>query len=208
MANEMSEKKLFFNNLAENWDSRFCSPELKKFLKKFVPMFGLRSGHKVLDVGAGTGVLIPYLNKEIGITGQIVAIDYAKKMIEVCKSKYEQLSNVKFSVSNIEEIDYNSGSFDFVICFGVFPHIENKYQALSQINRVLKRQGKLIIAHAFSSEEIQKHHQSSSSIIAQDHLPDEDKMRKLLAQTGFHRISITDRPGCYICSSAKLLDLN
>lgn len=208
MANEMSEKKHFFNNLADNWDSRFCTPDLKNFLKKFVSMFGLRSGNKVLDVGTGTGILTPYLIKEIGINGQIVAIDYAKKMIEVCKSKYKHFSNVEFSVGNIEEIEYSSGFFDFVICFGVFPHIENKIQALSQINRVLKKEGRLIIAHALSRDEIQNHHQSSSPVVARDFLPDKNKMRKLLTQTGFKEINITDRIGCYLCSSVKSGDLN
>lgn len=204
----MSEKKHFFNNLADNWDSRYCTPDLKNFLKKFVPMFGLKIRNRVLDVGTGTGLLIPYLIKEIGINGQIVAIDYAKKMIEVCKSKYKQFSNVEFRVGDIEEINFDSGSFDFVICFGVFPHIENKYKALSQINRILKKEGRLIIAHALSSEEIKNHHHSSSFSVALDFLPDEEKIRKLLTQTGFHKISITDKPGCYICSSNKLNDLN
>ena len=203
----MSEKRLFFNNLAYDWDNRFCTKELENFLSTFVPIFGLRSGNKVLDVGTGTGILIPYLIKEIGVNGQIVAIDYAKKMIEVCKSKYKQFSNIEFRVGNIEEIDYSSGFFDFVICFGVFPHIENKIQALIQINRVLKKEGKLIIAHALSREEIQNHHQSSSSVVAQDKLPDEDKMRKLLNQTGFKEINITDSIGCYLCSSIKSDDL-
>lgn len=200
---QMSEKKQLFNDLAENWDSRFHTQKLESFLEQFVLMFGLRKGQRVLDVGTGTGILIPYLRKEIGPNGKIIAIDYAENMIKICKSKFEQFSNVTFRVHKIEEIDSPSEFFDSVICFGVFPHLENKFQALNQINRILKKEGKLIIAHALSSEEINDHHQSSSSVIAQDNLPKENKMRKLLLQTGFLRISIIDKPGCYLCSSFK-----
>lgn len=204
----MSEKKKFFNNLAKTWDQRFHTKELENFLHKLVPLFGLRRGHKLLDVGTGTGILIPYLIKEIGLNGEIVAIDYAKEMIEICRSKYGHFSNVDFRVGNIEEIDYISAFFDFVICFGVFPHIEKKYRALSQINRVLKKEGRLIIAHALSSEEIQNHHQSSSSVVADDNLPNEYQMKKLLTQTGFQKINIKNKPGCYLCSSVKANNFN
>jgi demethylmenaquinone methyltransferase/2-methoxy-6-polyprenyl-1,4-benzoquinol methylase len=200
---EMMQKRLFFNELADNWDNRFETQELKSFLQEFVPMFGLKKGQRILDVGTGTGILIPYLQQEVGSKGHITAIDYAEKMIKVCKSKYKQVSNIDFLVNKIEEIVFSSNSFDAVICFGVFPHLENKLRALNQINRILKKDGRLIIAHALSSKEILAHHKNSSPVVAQDTLPKKTEMRKLLKQTGFFRISITDVPGCHFCLSFK-----
>lgn len=200
---EMTSRQSFFNKLAKKWDNRFHTQELKKFLEKLVPMFGLREEQKILDVGTGTGILIPYLSKAVGSKGQITAIDYAKEMIKICKSKYGHLPNVSFSVNNIEDIDYFFDSFDSVICFGVFPHLENPEKALIQINRVLKKGGSLIISHALSSEEIKAHHHSSSSVVAKDTLPKEIEMRKILKQTGFFTTKITDEPGCYLCLSFK-----
>lgn len=202
----MMEKQLFFNELAEKWDDRFETPEIKNFLQEFVPMFGLKKGERILDVGTGTGILIPYLHKEVGSKGQITAIDYAEKMIKVCKLKHKQFLNIDFLVKRIEEIDSSSNSFDAVICFGVFPHLENKVRALNQINRILKKGGRLIIAHALSSEEIIIHHQNSSPVVAQDILPKKTEMRKLLSQTGFLRISIINMPGRYFCLSFKSID--
>ena len=200
---EMTSRQSFFDDLAETWDRRFHTKELMNFLEKLVPMFGLRSGQKILDVGTGTGILIPFLLQEVGPSGHIVAIDYAAKMVKVCRSKYGDFSNVSFAVQKIEQIDYPSESFDAVTCFGLFPHLENRAEALRQINRVLKRGGRLIIAHALSSQEIKTHHQNSSSVVAQDTLPKSSEMRQILKQTGFFRISIKDKPGCYLCLSYK-----
>jgi len=199
----MTNRQLFFNELAETWERRFHTEDLMDFLETLVPMFGFRKGEKILDVGTGTGILIPFLLREVGPCGHIVAIDFAEKMIKECRSKYDDFSNVSFMVQKIEQIDYASKSFDAVICFGVFPHLESRVDALRQINRVLKPEGRLIIAHALSSQEIKEHHQNSLSVVSQDTLPKSSEMRRLLKKMGFFRITITDKPGCYLCLSSK-----
>ena len=164
-------RKAYFNQLADSWDKRFQTEALSTFLERLVPTFGLLPGQKILDIGTGTGILIPFLLKAVGPTGQISAIDYAEKMVKICKSKYAHLPNVTFTVQQVEKLDFPSQTFDAVTCFGLFPHIENKEEALQQINRVLKTNGKLIISHALSSTEIKAHHHNASSAVAHDELP-------------------------------------
>ena len=77
----------YFNQLADSWDKRFQTEALSTFLEQLVPTFGLLLGQKVLDAGTGTGVLIPFLLKAVGPTGQVSAIDYAEKMVKICKVK-------------------------------------------------------------------------------------------------------------------------
>jgi demethylmenaquinone methyltransferase/2-methoxy-6-polyprenyl-1,4-benzoquinol methylase len=106
-------------------------------------------------------------------------------------------------VQQVENLQFPSESFDAVTCFGLFPHIENKEKALEQINRVLKTGGKLIIAHALSSQEIKSHHHNAAPAVAHDVLPQEAEMRELLKQAGFVDVKITDKTGCYLCISKK-----
>ena len=200
----VTSRQSFFNEIAETWDKRFQTWELTNFLKRLLPTFGLMEGQKIMDAGTGTGILIPFLLHAVGPTGHITAIDYADKMIEVCRSKYGNRSNVSLAVQKVEQINYSSESFDVVTCFGLFPHLENRQEALRQMNRVLKRGGRLIIAHALSSTEIKAHHHNASAVVAKDALPSRSKMRRLLKQAGFYRIRIIDKPGCYLCLSDKL----
>src|SRR5450759_502974 len=197
-------RQAYFNQLADSWDKRFQTEALSTFLEKLVPTFGLVPGQKILDVGTGTGVLIPFLLKAIGPTGQVSAIDYAEKMVKICKSKYAHLPNVNVTVQQVETLDFQSQTFDAVICFGLFPHIENKEEALRHMNRVLKTNGRLIIAHALSSAEIKAHHHNASSVVAHDVLPTSAVMEKLLTQAGFGKIHIIDKPGQYLNLSIKL----
>lgn len=200
---EQVSHKDFFNEMANTWDEKYCTGELLSFLDKFVPEFGLEFGQKILDVGTGTGILIPFLLKTIGPIGSITAIDYAEKMVEKCREKYSRLHNVVIQRQDVENMDLPSESFDAITCFGLFPHIENKEKALYQMNRVLKPSGKLIIAHALSSIEIKNHHYKSSPIVINDVLPEESEMKQLLIKSGFNGISIEDEPGCYLCASIK-----
>lgn len=195
--------KDYFDNAADMWDDRFHTPSLRSFLEKLVPQFGLEAGQAVLDVGTGTGVLIPHLAKAVGPSGSVTAIDFSEKMIQTCKKKYSHINNVNIKVGNIEDAAFPTETFDAVICFGVFPHIERKEKALKNINRMLKHGGKLIIAHALSSEELKAHHKKVSEHVAHAALPENATMVRLLEQTGFVGISIKDEPGCYLCVAFK-----
>lgn len=199
----MISRQEFFNQTANTWDKKFYTPKLIDFLEQTVPKFNLMPGQKILDLGTGTGILIPFLLKAVGYAGSITAVDYAEKMIEICKAKYGHFPNVTLVVQRAENLMFQPELFDAITCFGLFPHFENKKQALSQMNRVLKPDGKLIIAHALSSCEIRNHHHNASLAVARDILPEEAEMKELLKQAGFRKIEITDMPGCYFCLSNK-----
>jgi ubiquinone/menaquinone biosynthesis C-methylase UbiE len=195
--------KDYFDNVAETWDERFHTPKLSKFLEKLVPQFGIQAGQSVLDVGTGTGVLVPYLIKAVGPYGSVTAIDFSEKMVQKCEAKHSHLRNLTVEVGDIEEAAFLPEHFDVVVCFGAFPHLDNKERALQNINRILKTGGKLVIAHALSSEELKAHHKKASTHVAHDVLPTKPEMIQLLEQTGFKEISIKDEPGCYLCIAHK-----
>jgi ubiquinone/menaquinone biosynthesis C-methylase UbiE len=196
-------RKAYFNKIAENWDRKYCKPELVAFVKNLVTNFDLKPGQKILDVGTGTGVLIPFLSETVGPTGSITAIDFAEKMIQICKSKYSHIENAVIKLGNVEELNVPPETFNAVICFGLFPHLEDKTKALHNMYRMLKPGGKLIIAHALSSDELRAHHNSASLAVIHDVLPKRLEMRRLLKSANFVDICIKDEPGCYLCLSIK-----
>lgn len=201
------DKRTFFNEMAPTWDQKFYTLQLQEHLEKnLVPRFHLRRGSRVLDVGGGTGGIIPFLLQAIGPQGEVHSIDFAEKMVEIGRMKFDREPRVSIQVASVEDLPFEGRFFDHVICFGVFPHIEDRMCALREINRVLRNSGTLIVAHALSSEEIRAHHKGASPV-SQDFLPEEEDMKKLLSENGFEVESLIDEPKCYCCEAAKKVEV-
>jgi demethylmenaquinone methyltransferase/2-methoxy-6-polyprenyl-1,4-benzoquinol methylase len=196
------DKKEFFNQMATGWDERFYTPEMRERLPQLVSLFHLKKGAKILDVGAGTGGIVPYLLEAIGPEGSIYAIDFAEEMVKIGRKKFQKESRVIFEVASVEDLPYEDRFFDQIICFGAFPHFEDKRKALEEMNRVLKSQGTLIIAHALSSVALRTHHQNCPPV-SKDFLPEEDEIRVLLERAGFQVKRLIDQPKCYLCEGEK-----
>jgi ubiquinone/menaquinone biosynthesis C-methylase UbiE len=194
------DKMTFFNELAGDWDQRFYTLEVKERLSELVSIFHLRPASRLLDVGGGTGGIVPYLLEAIGEEGSIWSVDFAEKMVEIGRKKFASEQRVAFKEASVEW-EY----FDHVVCFGAFPHFDNKEHALKEMNRVLKKEGTLIIAHALSSEEIKSHHKGASPV-SQDFLPEKEEMKRMLENSGFHMARLIDKPKCYLCEGVKIMD--
>lgn len=201
------DKRTFFNEMAPTWDQKFYTLQLQEHLEKnLVPRFHVCPGSRVLDVGGGTGGIIPFLLQAIGPQGEVHSIDFAEKMVEIARMKFAGEPRVSVQVASGENLPFEDHFFDHVVCFGVFPHIEDRPRALQEINRALKASGTLVIAHALSSQEIRAHHKGASPV-SQDFLPEEKEMRKLLSENGFEVESLIDEPKCYCCEAAKKVEV-
>jgi ubiquinone/menaquinone biosynthesis C-methylase UbiE len=196
------DKKSFFNQMAEGWDERFYTPEMMERLPHLVSLFQLQKGAKILDVGAGTGGIVPYLLEAIGPEGSIWAVDFAEEMVKIGRKKFQKESRVIFKLASVEALPYKDGFFDQIVCFGALPHFGDKGKALEEMNRVLKSRGTLIIAHALSSVALRSHHQNCAPV-SKDFLPEEGEMRSLLEGSGFQLKRLIDQPKCYLCEGLK-----
>jgi ubiquinone/menaquinone biosynthesis C-methylase UbiE len=197
------EKKEFFNQMAATWDERFYTADMAERLPRLVSLFHLKLGARILDVGAGTGGIIPDLLETIGSDGSLWAIDFAGEMVRIGRTKFQKESRVVFEVASVENLPYKDQFFDHVVCFGAFPHFEDKEKALEEMGRVLKTRGTLLIAHALSSVALRSHHQNCGPV-SSDFLPAEDEMKSLLEKAGFQLKRLIDQPKCYLCEGEKI----
>ena len=197
------DKQTFFNRMAESWDKRFYTPEMMERLPQLVSLFQFKKGARILDVGAGTGGIIPHLLEAIGSEGSIWAVDFAEEMVKIGRTKFQKESRVVFELASVENLPYKDQFFDHVVCFGAFPHFGDKEKALEEMGRVLKTGGTLIIAHALSSVALRSHHQNCGPV-SSDFLPEEGEMKAILGKAGFQVKRLIDQPKRYLCEGEKI----
>lgn len=193
-------RRVFFDAHAHGWEERGYPADVRGRLEVLVDCFGIEPGEKILDVGCGEGVLVPYLLDRLGPSGFVVELDNSLEMLKgAARKSARQIQCVWAGVETLPLVD---ADFDRVICFASFPHFANPVKALKQIHRVLKSAGTLVIAHLLSRDEIARHH-AKSTVVLGDELPEEAAMRELMTQTGFCVRRLEDRPGRYLLIATK-----
>lgn len=96
----------------------------------------------VLECACGTGLLSGVIAKKCKT---LVATDFSVNMLKKAKRKYGKLKNAEFKQGNILQIEYPGEIFDVVVAANVIHLLDEPYKALSELDRVCKNGGKIII---------------------------------------------------------------
>ena len=190
----------YFNSMAAVWDENIAEKDTDK-LNSMMERLYIKQGSAVLDIGSGTGVFIPYIMDRIGATGNLTALDFAEEMLICCKTKHSN-RNIDYLHADAMLLPLTEQSFDVIVCYSCFPHFADKVKALSEIYRVLKKQGHVHICHTSSRDKINTIHRGIPAV-SNDLIPDKDEMRRIMAYVGFSDIEIYDSSDNYLASGIK-----
>lgn len=190
----------YFNQKAALWDEAIAEKDITK-LELMASRLNISPGSTLLDVGVGTGVLIPFLLNKVGRNGEIVALDFASEMLKKAQAKNFN-GNIEYLCCDVTNIPVGDEIFDVVVCYSSFPHFRDKLKALAEMKRVMKTNGKLFIGHTSSRATINNIHRNIPAA-RNDTIPDEDEMRALLLKTAFEDIKIADEAESYLCCATK-----
>ena len=139
-----------FDNIAPYYDflNRFLTLGIDTIWRKKA-INELKSIHpkKILDVATGTGDVAIEMTKRLH-PDEIIGLDISKEMLEVGKKKIAKrnLSDIiKMEVGDSENLRFENNTFDAItVAFGV-RNFENLEKGIKEMNRVLKKDGKLIV---------------------------------------------------------------
>jgi len=200
MQNELQTTKDFFNSVVDKWDN-ICFHDTKK-LDLIFSEIALFKGARVMDVGCGTGILIPRIFDEIGDDGSLVAVDCSERMLKIAKSRY-QFSSLKFMCDDISCVKFKENYFDFIICYSVFPHFKDKTAVLAHLTKALVPGGKLCICHSESREAINNQHAKIDERVANDMLIGADAVKVILDDIGLTPVTSIDNECMYVIIATK-----
>lgn len=194
------EEITFFDRLAPVWDEQeiLSTPaRVKSILKKL----SIGRGMDILDLGTGTGILIPYLHDLIGNEGNIAAVDISEGMISRAVEKYGHLHNVRFIQSDFESSAL-PGGYDRILLYSVYPHLHQPEQTLKKLLQAnLKPNGRIVIAFPTDEHFINNIHSERKA--ESDLLPPASLLAERLRNWGLDASVTAESPHEYIVEIKK-----
>ncbi len=195
------KQKNFFNQKAKLWD-QITVHNLEK-VQYITDLIAIHSGDEILDIGTGTGIMIPFYERYL-FDGSVVAVDYSDKMIDVARLKYPEKDHplISYLVSDVYELKYDA-DFDLVVCYSCFPHFVNQPLAIKILSKALRKGGRIVVAHSDSAKKINGVHINGGMEIGNDFLPSMEQLKQMLKDSGLTISFERDDENYFICIGKK-----
>ncbi len=137
-----------YKRYASNYDKIF-GRVFEQGRKQVVEKMNCREGHRVLEVGIGTGLAMPYYPEGT----QVFGIDISPHMLAVANQHLRQVcrNNVCLSIMDAQKLCFPDHFFDKVSAMYVATVVPEPGLMMKEIKRVCKPGGDIFILNHFSN---------------------------------------------------------
>ncbi len=186
---ETEVQRRYFDSVADVFSAQPPAEVLAR-VERIVALAELAPGERVLDVGSGTGVLLPFVLRHQ--PSRVVACDLSAEMLARLHTRFPQVETLQ---GDITTLDLPEGSFDCAFLNAVFPNLPDKPAALRNLARLLAVGGRMVISHPEGRAFVLRLRDELPFPI--DPLPGEAELRALLAPHPLRLELYVDEPHLY-----------
>lgn len=177
------------------------------------PISGInfREGERVVDIGCGGGIDLFIAAKHVGKEGQVIGIDASETMIENIKkslieTKFKDIIEVRKGDATNIPIEDNFA--DVVISNCVISMFPDKEQVYSEVFRILKPEGRIVISDIISEEKLPDSILKNSEAWAECLVGiTEEEYLDFIKQAGFIEISLISKSNVPFPEGREILAL-
>ena len=142
LAERRTTSQEFFSSSAGQWDR--LREELFGDRFQLAAFAALAGAHwTVGDLGCGTGQVSAALAPFVG---RVVAVDASAAMLQAARKRLQRFGNVDIRRGELEALPIDDGLLDAATLMLVLHHVPEPPRAVAEVARVLKPEGRVIIA--------------------------------------------------------------
>lgn len=122
----------------------------------YFDLANLKEGDQVLDLGSGSGMDVFIAALKVGTAGHVSGADMTDEQLKKSEQlrRKNQFETVSFHKTYIEKLPFADESFDVVISNGVINLCPDKEKVFAEVARVLKPQGRMVIADIVTEKQL------------------------------------------------------
>ncbi|HEX4414907.1 MAG TPA: class I SAM-dependent methyltransferase [Lacipirellulaceae bacterium] len=106
--------------------------------------FDIRGMKSILDVGSGAGQIAGHLLEFSDRDAQITCTDLSAQMLRRARMRLKS-TRPAFVTADVTSLPFADGSFDGITCGYVLEHVPEPAQGLSELSRVLRKGGRMLL---------------------------------------------------------------
>lgn len=136
-------------HLARLLEAQTMDPFLRVVARRSLELLRIGPGARVLDVGCGTGVLLPALAELVGSGGKVVGLDYSPELLVKARERVREAgceAVVELVEGNAVDLPFEGGAFDAAHVERVLIHVPDADAAIREMRRVVRPGGWVVAA--------------------------------------------------------------
>lgn len=188
-------------NYFDTWDGKYSLLMYGEVINR-INRYSFRS---ILDVGCGPGVMLSRVINHHG-NAQAFGIDLSENMIK--KASELLTGKAELVVGDSEDLPWEENTFDIVVCNSSFHHYPEPVKVLSEMRRVLKPKGGLIMADPWWTGILRYfiniYCKSPFNLEGDFHIYSEKEIVQMLRECGFMSMECENPIGKYYVVSAMV----
>ena len=141
----MSAGAKFDDKAAKRIEAIYQTPDVVEQRRAVLRALAPGPGERVLDIGAGPGLLLAELAAAVGSSGRAEGIDTSASMVEMARARTAAMAWVGVRHADAVALPFPDGSFDAAAATQVYLHVPDLARGLAELNRVLRPGGRALV---------------------------------------------------------------